>query len=166
MDSVSGQLTTRASLLDAPDTVTLTVTATDHGYPLRSTSTVLTVFVAPPLAAPASDPSLRVLTLSVPETAAVDTAVGTVDPYPASQAVSYVIVSGNYDVSFAVVRQADGTGQLQVAGQLDYETYPAFQLLVAADIGGAGAMHQLVKVTVVFYYFIFIVHEGWLGCVV
>ena len=148
MDSSSGQLTTRASLLDATDSLTLTVTATDHGNPACSTSIPITVFVNPPLALPLSDPSLRILTLTVAEDVVPGTVVGALDPFPATLATAYVIVSGNYEDSFEVVTQANGTGQLRVVNALDHETYRAFQLLINVDTEDGGQIQKLVQVNV------------------
>ena len=119
MDSSSGQLTTRASLLAAPDTLTSTVTAFDHGTPPLSTSILVTIFISPPLASSVSTPSIQVLSVAVAEDVARDTVVATLDPSPAALATAYVIVSGNYEVSFDVSLQADGTGQLRVVKALD-----------------------------------------------
>ena len=146
VDSSSGLLTTRASLLDAPDTLTLTVTAFDHGTPTHSASIPVTVFISPPLASSVSTPSLQVLSVAVAEDVAQDTVVATLDPSPAALATAYVIVSGNYEASFDVSLQADGTGQLRVVKALDYEVYRAFELLVNVETAGGGDIQRLVLV--------------------
>ena len=84
--------------------------------------------------------------MAVAEDVAQDTVVATLDPSPAALATAYVIVSGNYEASFDVSLQADGTGQLRVVKALDYEVYRAFELLVNVETAGGGDIQRLVLV--------------------
>ncbi|KAK7496158.1 hypothetical protein BaRGS_00012568 [Batillaria attramentaria] len=146
VDGATGEFTTAASLLEADDTYTITITARDHGVPIQTGDITVNVFVSPPKAPSGS--SVSVLAFSVDENKAVGYVVGTVTPYPATSAVGYTIVSGNFEGSFELVKQADGTAALRVAKPLDHETYPWFQLLVDVDTGNSQTVGKLVKVEV------------------
>ncbi|KAK7101764.1 protocadherin Fat 4-like isoform X2 [Littorina saxatilis] len=149
IDRSSGQVTTRASLLDAADTHPLTILATDHGTPPLWNSTTLTIHLNPPSSSLPPNTSHSLLpALHVREDATVDTVVGTIDPSPATAVSQYAIVSGNYKDSFKLVKQGDGTAELRVAGPLNYEERSVFDLLVTLQTPTSGEIQKFVKVFV------------------
>ena len=77
-------------------------------------------------------------TFPVREDAAVDDPAGTVSATdPNDDAVTYAITVGNGDGKFAI---ATSSGEITVAGELDYETTPSYTLTVrASDVGGNAA---------------------------
>ena len=84
---------------------------------------------------------------SVSEAASVDELVGTVSATDADEddVVSYAIASGNDDGKFAI---DEGTGQITVAGVLDYEATASYTLTVEAGDGNGGVGTATVEIRV------------------
>ena len=141
IDPSSGTLTVAGALDHATTpTYNLTLTATDaHGGTATTTVTV-TVTDVPP--APAFGEASY--TLTVAEDTAVATQVGTIRATVAGgAAVTHTLTAGNTGGVWALDAT---TGELKVAGALDYETAPSYQLTVEARRGPAAA--AVVPVTI------------------
>ena len=85
---------------------------------------------------------------SVPENATTTDLVGRVsatDP-DAGDVVRYTITAGNQGSAFAI---GEGTGEIAVAGALDYETAPSYRLTVEAGDGRGGAATTTVTIAVI-----------------
>ncbi len=143
LDPSSGTLTV-AGALDHATTASygLTVTATDaHGGTATTTVTVAVVAVPPP---PVFGEASYALT--VPEDTAVATQVGTIRATVAGgAAVTHTLTAGNTGGVWALDAT---TGELKVAGALDYETAPSYRLMVEARSGPAAAAVVPVTITV------------------
>ena len=78
-------------------------------------------------------PIITAQTFSVTENAASGTAVGTVSATDAEgDNLTFAILSGNTSNAFAI---SAGTGELEVAGTIDYETTPTYTLTVQVSDG-------------------------------
>ncbi len=85
-------------------------------------------------------------TFDVAEDAGNGTVVGTVSATdPAMDTVTYSITSGNGDGKFAI---DDGTGEITVAAELDYESVPSYTLTVEASNEGGGSTTATVEISV------------------
>ncbi|WP_346190125.1 cadherin domain-containing protein, partial [Rubritalea halochordaticola] len=137
----SGVITTTAALdYEAANSYALTVTATDGGG-LTDTATV-NVAVTNVNEAPVANN----VSVSVAEDSPAGTSVATVtsaDP-DAGDSVSYAITAGN-DGSFAI---NSSTGEITLAGMVDYETTSSYVLTVTATDGGGLTDTATVTVTV------------------
>ena len=142
LDATSGILTV-AGALDHATTASysLTLTATDaHGGSATATVTV-TVTDVPPVPAFAA----ASYAFTVAEDVAAATQVGTVRASVAGgAAVTHTLTAGNTNDAWTIDA---ATGELKVAGPLDYETTPSYRLTVTAAVGGDGAATASVPVT-------------------
>ncbi len=143
LDPTSGTLTVAGALDHATTpTYALTLTATDaHDGMATTTVTVAVVAVPPP---PVFGEASYALTVA--EDTAVATQVGTIRATVAGgAAVTHTLTAGNTGGVWAL----DATsGELKVAGALDYETAPSYQLMVEARRGPAAAAVVPVTITV------------------
>ncbi len=143
LDPSSGTLTV-AGALDHATTASygLTVTATDaHGGTATTTVTVAVVAVPPP---PVFGEASYAFTVA--EDTAVATQVGMIRATVAGgAAVTHRLTAGN---TSGVWTLDATTGELKVAGALDYETAPSHQLTVEARRGPAAAAVVPVTITV------------------
>ncbi|QDU31082.1 Hemolysin, chromosomal [Anatilimnocola aggregata] len=123
----------------------LTIRATDNGDPALSTDAVVTVNVLNENEQPTTANGNFVL----PENSAAGTVVGQVSgsDVDAGQTLAYSIVSGNTSGAFAINA---ATGQIVVAnvGALDFETTPAFNLVVRVTDNGTPARFAEANVSI------------------
>ncbi|MCS6883292.1 MAG: cadherin domain-containing protein, partial [Chloroflexaceae bacterium] len=109
-----------------PTSYTLTVQVCDGGTPNRCASGTVTININD-----VNDPpTVTGATFSIAENSPAGTAVGTVtatDPDLPPQTLTYSITAGNTGGAFAINA---GTGQITVAGALDFETTPSYALTV------------------------------------
>ncbi|MDE2904085.1 MAG: cadherin domain-containing protein, partial [Chloroflexota bacterium] len=142
LDSSSGALTVAGTLdYETTDEYNLTVTATDTAGHTATADVAITVtdVAFPPVFAETS------YAWSVAEDAALGAALGTVGASdPEGGAVTFAITAGN-DAGHVAIDSS--TGALTVAGTLDHETTPSYNLTVEATSGG-GAATATVPVTV------------------
>lgn len=143
VDPVTGRTRTVTALNLAADNHTLLVTATDRGYPSRTATLTIHVDVAPALVTlPAN------LTFTVPENSVSGTVVGTVRSDPTKTILSHTITSGNYGAAFSVTTDTNGDGVIRVAGSVDRESYPEYQLVVKTErTDGTDSTVVMVQVT-------------------
>ena len=143
LDPSSGTLTV-AGALDHATTASygLTVTATDaHAGMATTTVTVAVVAVPPP---PVFGETSYAFTVAEDTTAG--TQLGSVQATVTSgQAVTHALSDGNAD---EVWELDAATGELKLAGTLDYETTASYTLTVTADAGAGGTATATVTVTV------------------
>ena len=143
LDDTSGALTV-AGALDHATTAThsLTLTASDaHGGMATTTVTVTVTDVPPPPVFGAPSYSF-----TVAEDSAVGTQLGTIRATVAGgAAVTHALTAGNTDDRWTIDAT---TGELKVAGTLDYETTPSYLLMVEARSGPAAAAAVPVTITV------------------
>lgn len=130
MDRSTGAITTASSVLNAQDSYTLTVEASDLGVPSQSTNVTVNIAVSP---------SATVLTtpdyvFTIAEDAAIGDLVGEILQDSGRTASGYTIDAGNFDTSFTLALDGGtGRGRLTTAKALDYETFPVYSLLVSVD---------------------------------
>ncbi len=143
LDTTSGQLTVAGALDHATTpSYTLTLTATDaHGGTATTTVTVTVLDVPPqPVFGAAS------YAFTVAEDTAVAIQIGTIRATVAGgAAVTHTLTAGTTDDVWAIDAT---TGELKVAGTLDYETAPTYHLTVEARSGPAAATVVPVTITV------------------
>jgi Raf kinase inhibitor-like YbhB/YbcL family protein len=142
IDPATGQITV-AGALDPLGLAlyTFTVQVTDNGTPstLSDTATVTVGFN--------EAPAISNQTFHVNENSPNGTVVGTVVATDADvgQALTYAITGGNTGSVFAI---NPATGQITVAGALDYETKSSYALTVQVTDNGLPALHRTATVTV------------------
>ncbi|GFR61021.1 protocadherin Fat, partial [Elysia marginata] len=130
IDRSTGAITTASQVLNAADSYSLTVEASDLGVPSKSTNVTVNIAVSP---------ASTVLTtpdyvFTVAEDATVGTLVGEILQDSGRTASGYTIDAGNYDTSFSLTLDGGtGRGQLTTGKALDYETFPVYSLLVSVD---------------------------------
>ena len=132
INSSTGQLTVAGALdFEGTASYVLTVQVADNGVAPRSSTATVTVSVTNVNEAPV----LADATRSVAENSAIGTTVGVAlagtDP-DAGTTLSYSITGGNAAGKFAI---NSSTGQLTVAGALNFETTPSYALTVRASDG-------------------------------
>ena len=139
---------TVAGVLDYETTpsYSLEVTVTDGGSPsLRGTATI-TIMVTDVNDAPIA----RDATFSPAENSATGTAVGTVtatdqDQTSPNNALTYAITGGDTGNVFAI---HSTTGDITVAGALDFETTPSYSLEVTVTDGGSPSLSGTATITI------------------
>ena len=147
ISETTGEITVAGALdYETTASYSLEVTVTDDGsIPLSGTAT-LAITVADENEAPtASDDAF-----SVAETGANGTVVGTVvgtDPDQTSpnNVLTYVITGGNTGDVFAI---NETTGEITVAGALDYETTASYSLEVIVTDGGSTPLSGTAMLTI------------------
>ena len=139
----SGQITVAGDLdYETTSSYTLTVEVSD-GDGETDTATV-TITVTDANDAPAFDPSTY--DFSVAEDAATDDVVGTVmaGDEDTGDTLAYSITTGNTGSVFSI----DSSGQITVAGDLDYETTSSYTLTVEVSDGDGETDTAMVTITV------------------
>ena len=143
LDASSGTLTVAGALdYETTPTYPLTLTATDaHG---GTATTAVTVTVTDVPAAPTF--AAASYAFSVAEDVAVGDQVGTVRATVASgPSVTHALTAGNPDSVWELDAMS---GELKLAGALDYETTASYHLIVEARSGPAAAAAVPVTITV------------------
>ena len=142
-DSTMGEITVAGDLdYETTSSYTLTVEVSD-GDGETDTATV-TITVTDANEAPAFDPSTY--DFSVAEDAATDDVVGTVmaGDEDTGDTLTYSITTGNTGSVFSI----DSSGQITVAGDLDYETTSSYTLTVEVSDGDGETDTATVTITV------------------
>ncbi|MCK2097741.1 beta strand repeat-containing protein, partial [Thauera aromatica] len=103
-------------------TATITLTVTDGGSAMATDTFTVTVNDV--------NPAISDVTLSVNENASNGTSVGTVSATGDTNGLIYSITGGNIGSVFAI---DSGTGEITVAGSLNYEGTASYSLTVAVD---------------------------------
>ncbi len=149
INPTTGQLTVGVSAggldFETTPTYALTVRVTDNAATPASSSATITVNVIDVSEAPVVVPGQ---TRSIAENAAIGTNVGLAvaasDP-DAGQTLTYAIISGNTGGAFAINAS---TGQLTVAGLLDFETTASYTLTVRVRDNAGTPLSGSANVTV------------------
>ena len=132
LDPITGRIQTVTALDLAADNHTLLVIATDRGHPARNATLTIHVDVTPALV---TLPAVS-LTLTILENSDSGTFAGTVPSDRSTTTLSHSITSGNYGAAFSVTTDSNGDGVIRVAGSVDRETYPEYQLVVETERAG------------------------------
>lgn len=140
IDPASGQISVANSAalnFETSPAFNLMISVTDNGTPALSSSAPVMVS----LTDVNERPQLQPQAFSINENAANGAVVGTVagsDP-DAGQSLTYAIVSGNTSGAFSINAS---TGQIKVANSaaLNFESNPAFSLVISATDNGAPAL--------------------------
>jgi hypothetical protein len=144
IDPATGQVTVVGTLdFETTPSYSLTVQATDNGTPALQGQATITITITNVNESPTVTPA----TFSVAENAANGAIVGTVsasDP-DAGTTLTYSIVSGNTGNVFAI---NPSTGQITVAGALDFETTAQYTLVVQATDNGTPVLSGQATITV------------------
>ena len=144
IDHVTGQITVAGTLdHEMTDTFAITLRVTDNGTPSQTSTATVTIAVNDVNEAPLVNDQA----FTVNENSAAGTVVGTVQAYDVDpgQTLTYVITSGNTNNAFAI---NSATGQITVAGTLDYETLNNFVLTVLVTDNGTPSLSDTAQVTI------------------
>jgi VCBS repeat-containing protein len=144
IDASTGVITAAGTLdYETLSSYTLTVQVTDNGTPTQSGTATITINILNINEAPVANPA----TFAVNENSPVGTAVGAVtftDP-DTGQAHTFAITAGNTGGAFAINAS---TGEITVAGVVNYETTPSFSLTVQVTDNGTPALSSTATVTI------------------
>jgi hypothetical protein len=144
IDASTGVITVAGTLdYETLSSYTLTVQVTDNGTPSQSGTATITINILNVNEAPVANPA----TFAVNENSPVGTAVGAVtftDP-DTGQAHTFAITAGNTGGAFAINAS---TGEITVAGVVNYEATPSFSLTVQVTDNGTPALSSTATVTI------------------
>jgi hypothetical protein len=144
INSGTGDITVAGALdFETASSYSLTVKATDDASSPLSSSAILTFNINDVNEAPV----IAAQTFSVDENSANGTSVGIVaaSDVDAGQTLSYAITSGNTAGKFSI---NSGTGEITVAGALDFETTSSYSLTVSATDNGTSPLSSSATITV------------------
>ena len=144
INAATGAITVNGSLdFETLASYSLTVQATDDGNPALSGTATVTINVNNVNEAPI----VAAATFAVNENSTAATVVGTVaaNDVDAGSTLSYAIVSGNTGNAFAINAS---TGEITVAGTLNFETLASYTLTVEVTDNGIPALTGQASVTI------------------